>query len=129
MFHLPPFIDMSQYVSSDAMTYQLGEQVKSYSDCVRLYSHLFWRGFMFHYLFAFIYLCCSASGTAYPSGAPDPPPEYILFYHKCYVECFMCMLCRSLFVLFFYFLFDIVLSVLLRYTDYDYPFDIFKLFL
>jgi hypothetical protein len=23
----------------------------------------------------------------------------------------------------------IVLSVLLRYTDYDYPFDIFKLFL
>jgi hypothetical protein len=32
----------------------------------------------------------------------------------------------SLFVLF---LLAIVLSVLLRYTDYDYPFGIFKLFL
>jgi hypothetical protein len=37
----------------------------------------------------------------------------------------MCMLCRSLFVLF---LLAIVLSVL-RYTDSDYPFGIFKLFL
>ena len=34
--------------------------------------------------------------------------------------------CRSLFVLF---LLAIVLSVLLRYTDSDYPFGIFKLFL
>jgi len=36
------------------------------------------------------------------------------------------MFCRSLFVLF---LLTIVLSVLLRYTDSDYPFGIFKLFL
>ena len=36
------------------------------------------------------------------------------------------MFCRSLFVLF---LFAIVLSVLHRYTDSDYPFRIFKLFL
>jgi hypothetical protein len=36
----------------------------------------------------------------------------------------MCMFCRSLFVLFL----AIVLSVL-RYTDSDYPFGIFKLFL
>jgi hypothetical protein len=36
------------------------------------------------------------------------------------------MFCRSLFVLF---LLAIMLSVLLRYTDTDYPFGIFKLFL
>jgi len=35
------------------------------------------------------------------------------------------MFCRSLFVLF---LLVIALSVRLRYTDSDYPFDIFKLF-
>jgi len=39
---------------------------------------------------------------------------------------FMCMFCRSLFV---FFLLAIVLSVLLPYTDSDYPFGIFKLFL
>jgi len=37
----------------------------------------------------------------------------------------MYMFCRSLFVLFFL---ASVLSVLLRYTDSDYPFGIFKLF-
>jgi hypothetical protein len=36
------------------------------------------------------------------------------------------MFCRSLFVLF---LLAIVLSALLRFTDSDYPFGIFKLFL
>jgi hypothetical protein len=41
----------------------------------------------------------------------------------------MCMLCRSLFVLLYFFFLAIVLSVLLRYTDSDYPFGIFKLFL
>jgi hypothetical protein len=38
------------------------------------------------------------------------------------------MFCRSLFVLLYLYLFVIVLSVL-RYTDSDYPFGIFKLFL
>ena len=38
---------------------------------------------------------------------------------------FMCMLCRSLFVLF---LLNIVFAVL-RFTDSEYPFGIFKLFL
>jgi hypothetical protein len=38
------------------------------------------------------------------------------------------MFCRSLFVVFILFLLDIVLSVL-RFTDSNYPFDIFKLFL
>ena len=37
---------------------------------------------------------------------------------------FMCMFCRSLFVLL-----TNVLSLLLRFTDSDYPFGIFKLFL
>jgi len=36
------------------------------------------------------------------------------------------MFCRLLFV---FFLSAIVLSLILRYTDSDYPFDIFKLFL
>ena len=48
----------------------------------------------------------------------------------CVISCysifsFMCVFCRLLFVLF---LLVIVLSVLLRYTDSDYPFGIFKLF-
>jgi len=38
------------------------------------------------------------------------------------------MFCRSLFVPLYLFL-TIVLSVLLRYADSDYPFGIFKLFL
>ena len=40
----------------------------------------------------------------------------------------ICMCGRSLFVLLSCFPLAIVLSILLRYTDYDYPFDIFKLF-
>jgi len=40
----------------------------------------------------------------------------------------MCMFCRSLFVILYFFL-AIVLSVLLRFTDSDYLFGIFKLFL
>ena len=42
---------------------------------------------------------------------------------------FCVMFCRSLFVLLYYFLLAIVLSPLLRFTDYGYPFGIFKLFL
>ena len=41
----------------------------------------------------------------------------------------MCMLYISLFVPFVLFLFAIVLSVLIRYSDSDYLFGIFKLFL
>jgi hypothetical protein len=40
----------------------------------------------------------------------------------------MCMFCRSLFVLLYFLPLVIVLSVLLRYTDSDCPFVIFKLF-
>jgi len=39
----------------------------------------------------------------------------------------MCMFCRLLFVLLYFSFLAIVLSVLLRYTDSDYPFGIFKL--
>jgi hypothetical protein len=42
---------------------------------------------------------------------------------------FMCMFCRSLFVLLYFFFFAIVVSVLLRSTNSDYPFGIFKLLL
>jgi hypothetical protein len=41
----------------------------------------------------------------------------------------MYMFCRSLFVLLYLFLLAIVLSVLLQYTDSDYPFSIFKIIL
>ena len=53
---------------------------------------------------------------------------HFLFY-SCYsIFSFMCLFCRSLFVLLYFFFLAIVLSVLLRYTDSDYPFGIFKLF-
>ena len=41
----------------------------------------------------------------------------------------MCMFCRSLFVLLYFFLWPLCCLVLLRYTDFDYPFGILKLFL
>ena len=48
----------------------------------------------------------------------------------CYqIFSFICMFCRSLFVFLCFFFFLIVLSFLLRYTDSDYPFGIFKPFL
>ena len=42
---------------------------------------------------------------------------------------FLCSVCRSLFVLFFFFNFFAIVFSLLRFTASDYPFDIFKLFL
>jgi hypothetical protein len=48
----------------------------------------------------------------------------------CYsIFSFIRMFCGSLFVLLSFFFLAIVFSVLLRYTDSDYPFGIFKLFL
>jgi hypothetical protein len=58
-----------------------------------------------------------------PEHLSSPP----VFVGSCNsIFSFMCMFCRSLFVLF---LLVIMLSVLLRYTDSDYPFGILKLFL
>jgi hypothetical protein len=52
---------------------------------------------------------------------------HIEWWGSCYSICsFMCMICRSLFVIF---PLAIVLSVLPRFTDSDYHFDILKLFL
>ena len=67
----------------------------------------------------------SGAGTVYPSGAPEFTP--CIQWGPCFlIFCFLCMLCRSLFV---HFILVIVLSGLFRNTDSDYPFGIFKLFL
>ena len=53
---------------------------------------------------------------------------YTTWRGSCYsIFSFMCMSCRSLFLLLYFFLLTIVLSVLLRYRVSDYPFGIFKL--
>ena len=66
--------------------------------------------------------------TDIPSGAPEFTPGS--YWGSCYtIFSLMCMFCGSLFVLLFFFLFVIVLSIFLRFTDSDYHFDIFKLFL
>jgi hypothetical protein len=51
----------------------------------------------------------------------------LFYWGSCYsIFSFMCMFCRSLFVLLSFFLFAIVLSILLRFTDSYYPFGILK---
>ena len=61
-----------------------------------------------------------------PEHLSSPP----VVCEVCYsIFSFICMLCRSLFVLLYFFLLAIVLSVLLRCIDSDYHFGIFKLFL
>ena len=65
------------------------------------------------------------AGTAYPSGAPEFSSGFQ--WGSCYsILSFMSMFCRSLFV---FFPLSIVLSVLHRFTNSDYLFGIFKLFL
>ena len=77
----------------------------------------------------------SGAVTAYPSGALDFTPGFsrirvAFFLFVCFFFYFICeMFCRSLFVLLSFFLLAIVLSGLLWFTDNDYPFGIFKLFL
>ena len=68
----------------------------------------------------------SVAGTAYPSGAPEFSTSF--WSGLCYLI-FSLMFCISLFVHLSFFLLTIVFSVLLRFTDSDYPFGIFKLFL
>ena len=69
----------------------------------------------------------SGAGTANPSGAPEFTPGFqwgfVLLDLYFYVYVLQIVVCP--FVLF---LLAIVLSVLLRYTDSDYLFGIFKLF-
>ena len=62
---------------------------------------------------------------AYLSGAPGFTPGFE--WGSCYsIFSFMCNVCRSLFDLLSFFVCP--LYYVLRFTDYDYPFGIFKLF-
>ena len=66
----------------------------------------------------------SWAGTAFPSGAPEFNPCFSGV--RATWSLVLCVIfCRSLFVLF---RLAIVLSALLRFTDVDYPFGIYKLF-
>jgi hypothetical protein len=62
----------------------------------------------------------SGAGTAYPSGARGFIPGF--YCGSCYRSLALCVRCLS-----FCPLLAIRLSVLLRYTDSDFPFGIFKL--
>jgi hypothetical protein len=67
----------------------------------------------------------SGAGTSYPSRAPDLNPGFK--WGSCYsIFSSMCMFCRSLFVLFSFFFWQLRC---LQFTDSDYPFGFFKLFL
>lgn len=69
----------------------------------------------------------SGARTADPSGTPSESPVFSgIRVPRSLVSCVV--FCRSLLVLFVIF-FVIVLSVLLRSTDSDYPLGIFQLFL
>jgi len=59
-----------------------------------------------------------SEGTAYPSGAPEFTPGF-KWGSCCSIISFMCMFCRSFFVLLSFFLLSIVLSVYLWFTDSD----------
>ena len=64
------------------------------------------------------------AGTAYPSGASEFTPVFSGVRVTWSLDLYVCFVDRCVYL----FLLAIVLSVL-RYTDYDYPFGIFKLFL
>jgi hypothetical protein len=69
----------------------------------------------------------SGGGTDYTFRAPEFTPSFLR--GSCYsIFSFICVFCGS-FCPFVLFLLVIVLSVLLRYTDFDYPFGIFNSFL
>jgi hypothetical protein len=71
----------------------------------------------------------SRAGTAYPSGAPEFTPVFSGVRVTRSLVLYVCFVDRCLSFKFLLFLLAIVLSVLLRYTDSDYPFGIFKLYL
>ena len=55
----------------------------------------------------------------YHSGAPEFTPGFQ--WGSCYsIYSFICMFCRSLFVLLYFFFWALLLSVLLRFTNSDY---------
>jgi len=69
----------------------------------------------------------SGAGTAYPSGTPEFTPGFKGFRVTRSLVLCLCFVDRCLSLCTFFAL-SIVLSVLLRYTDSDCPFGIFKLF-
>ena len=69
----------------------------------------------------------SGAGIAYLSGAPEFTPAFY-WGSCCSIFSFMCSVLQIVVCHFVLFLLAIVLSVL-RFTDSDYPFGIFKLFL
>jgi len=71
----------------------------------------------YHWVCNMIGATCEA-GTAHPSGAT----ELILGVRAAPSFVFCVVFCRQLFVLLFFPFLAIVLSVLLRFTDSDYPF-------
>ena len=63
----------------------------------------------------------------HPSGAPEFTPGFE--WGSCYsIFSFICIICRSMFVLLYVFFSHCVVCCL-RFTDSDYPIGIFKLFL
>ena len=70
----------------------------------------------------------SGAGTAHLSGTPEFTPGFKWGSFNSIFSC-MCMFFTSLFVLLYFFLLAIVLYVLFRLMNYDYPCGIFKLFL
>ena len=70
----------------------------------------------------------SGAGTAYPSGAPDFTPSFE--WGSCYsIFSFICVFCRSLFVLLYFFFFGHCVFCSSSIYDSDYPFGISTLFL
>ena len=68
----------------------------------------------------------SGVGLAYPSGAPEFNPSF--YWVSCYsIFSFLCNVLLIVVCLFVPFLLVIVFSVLLRFTDCDYPFSIFNI--
>ena len=70
----------------------------------------------------------SGAGTAYPSGAPEFTPGF-QWDSCCSIFCFLCNVLQITVCPFVLFHLPIVFSVRLPFTDSDYPFGIFKLFL
>ena len=71
----------------------------------------------------------SGGGTVYPSRAPESPRQLLVWFMLLdllfYVYVLYIVVCPFVRL----FRLTIVLSVLLRFKDSDYPFGIFKLFL
>ena len=90
-----------------------------------LHTIVFWGKVCDSSCFAFIFKISIRAGTAtLPKNLKSPPVFHGVRVARSLVFCVL--FCRSLFVLI---LLAIVLSVLLRFENSDYPFGVFKIFL